>query len=104
MRTNESPAAPASGSRAQINSKQDRDTAPPSSAQEDRDTIAALDALRFEYLTEVFAYVESFAASAREAARRGNAVLLEVHAKQARLALVSALETRRELGSREAAP
>jgi hypothetical protein len=60
--------------------------------------LASLDGLRFEYLVEAFGYVASFAASAQEAARRGNSALLEVHAKRARLALVSALEIRRELG------
>ena len=66
--------------------------------------LATLDALRFDYIAELFGYVASYAISAQEAARRGNAALLEVHAKQARLALISALETRRELGSPEAAP
>jgi hypothetical protein len=60
---------------------------------------AALDALRFDYIVEALGYVASYAISAQEAARRGNAVLLEVHARQARLALVSALEVRRELGA-----
>lgn len=66
--------------------------------------LAALDGLRFEYLVEAFGYVASFAASAQEVARRGNRELLEVHAKQARLALVSAREVRREFGSGKTAP
>ncbi len=66
--------------------------------------LATLDALRFDYIAELFGYVASYAISAQEAARRGNSALLEVHAKQARLALISTLETRRELGSSEGAP
>lgn len=72
-------------------------------SQEHGDIAAALDGLRFEFLTEVFGYLASFALSAQEAARRGNAVLVEVHARQARAALMSALEVRRELVSAEAA-
>ena len=60
--------------------------------------LATLDALRFEHIAEMFGYVASYAISAQEAANRCNSALLEVHAKQARLALVSALEVRRELG------
>lgn len=71
-------------------------------SQEHGDIATALDALRFEFLTEVFGYLASFALSAQEASRRGNAVLIEVHAQQARAALLSALEVRRELGSGEA--
>jgi hypothetical protein len=63
------------------------------------DAVVALDALRFDYIAELFGYVASYAPSAQESARRGNVTLLEAHAKQDRLALVSALETRRELGS-----
>jgi hypothetical protein len=80
----------------------DGSTATPPPAPQVVALLAALDALRFEYLVEAFGYVASLAASAQEAARRGNAALLEIHAKQARLALISALETRRELGSLEA--
>lgn len=72
-------------------------------AKEPGDVAAALDGVRFEYLADVFGYVASFALSAQEAARRGNAALVEVHARQARVALLSALEVRRELGSAEAA-
>jgi hypothetical protein len=67
------------------------------------DVAAALDGLRFEYLAEVFGYVASFALSAQEAARRSNGALVEVHARQVRVALLSALEVRRELVSAEAA-
>lgn len=66
--------------------------------------IEALDALRFDYIAEAFGYVASLAISAQEAANRGNAALLEIHARQTRAALVSALEVRRDLGSTEAAP
>ena len=61
--------------------------------------LATLDALRFEYIAEMFGYVASYAISAQEAANRCNPALLEVHARQARLAIVSALEVRRELGT-----
>jgi hypothetical protein len=63
------------------------------------ETVAALDALRFEYIADMFGYVASYAISAQEAANQCNPALLEIHAKQARLALVSALEVRRELGA-----
>jgi hypothetical protein len=63
-------------------------------------TVAdALDYGRFEYLAETFDLLASLAVSAREAARRGNASLLEIHAKQARAALIEALEVRRSLGA-----
>jgi hypothetical protein len=65
-------------------------TAPPSLTD-------ALDYGRFAYLAEAF--LASLAVSAREAARRHNASLLEVHAKQARMALIEALEFRRSLGA-----
>lgn len=71
--------------------------------QEHGDVAAALDALRFEFLTEVFGYLASFALSAQQAARRSNAALVEFHARQARVALLSALEVRRDLGSAESA-
>jgi hypothetical protein len=59
----------------------------------------ALDYGRFEYLAEAFDVLASLAVSAREAARRHNANLLEIHARQARAALVEALEVRRSLGA-----
>jgi hypothetical protein len=59
----------------------------------------ALDYGRFEYLTEAFDVLASLAVSAREAARRGNANLLEIHAKQARAALIEALQVRKSLGA-----
>jgi hypothetical protein len=61
--------------------------------------LATLNALRFEYIAEMFGYVASYAISAQEAANRFNPALVEVHARQARHALVSALEVRRELGT-----
>jgi hypothetical protein len=61
--------------------------------------IGALDYGRFEYLAEAFDVLASLAVSAREAAGRHNASLLEIHAKQARAALVDALEVRRSLGA-----
>jgi hypothetical protein len=66
-------------------------TAPPSLTD-------ALDLGRFEYLAEAFDVLASLAVSAREAAWRHNANLLEIHAKQARTALIEALEVRRSLG------
>ena len=59
----------------------------------------ALDYGRFEYLAEAFDVLASLAVSAREAARRHNANLLEIHAKQARAALIEVLEARRSLGA-----
>jgi hypothetical protein len=59
----------------------------------------ALDYGRFEYLAETFDVLASLAVSAREAARRHNASLLEIHAKQARCALIEELEVRRLLGA-----
>lgn len=59
----------------------------------------ALDYGRFEYLAETFDVLASVAVSAREAARRQNASLLEIHAKQARAVLVEALEVWRLLGA-----
>jgi hypothetical protein len=59
----------------------------------------ALDYGRFEYVAEAFDVVASLAVSAREAARRHHANLLEIHAKQARAALIEALDVRRSLGA-----
>lgn len=59
----------------------------------------ALEYGRFEYLAETFDVLASLAVSAREAARRHNASLLEIHAKEARAALIEALEVRRLLGA-----
>lgn len=67
-------------------------TAPPS-------LIDALDFGRFEYFAEAFDVLARFAVSAREAAWRHNASLLEIHAKQMRAALIEALEVRRSLGA-----
>lgn len=77
-------------------------TATSSPGQEQGDVAAALDVLRFKYLIEVFGYLASFALSPQEAARRGNAALVEVHSRQARAALMSVLEVQRD-GSAEAA-
>jgi hypothetical protein len=55
-------------------------------------------ALRFDYIAELLG-IASYTVSAQEAGRRGKAALLEVHAKAAHLALISALEVWRELGT-----
>jgi hypothetical protein len=51
-----------------------------------------------DYIAELLG-IASYAVSAQEAGRRGKAALLEVHAKAAHLALISALEVWRELGT-----
>lgn len=75
-------------------------TAPPPSPE--APLVATVDALRFECIAEMFGYVSSNTITAQEAANWRSPPLLEVHAKQARLAFVSALKVGRGLGAVEA--
>jgi hypothetical protein len=56
-----------------------------------------LDDLRLDALLELAQLIESYGRSAAEAAWRGDKVTLGVHLRQARLCLITALQTFREL-------
>jgi hypothetical protein len=60
--------------------------------------FALCDRLRFELISETMDLAASYATSAREATWRGDRETLELHIKQVRLSLLTAIETFKLLG------
>lgn len=57
------------------------------------------DRLRFQLISETLDLISSYATSGAEAAWRGDRAMLELHLKQTRLSLLTAIETFKALGA-----